>query len=108
MSVRLSAAIPVALAVVLVGCGGASDRSSPEDASAELEALIARQLPREAKRLTGSEGFVRNVGCVHSDGSAYQCIATISSPNAYGRYVTEQLPIDGTCDENECIWKVAP
>lgn len=102
---KLAAVLLVAVAGLLAGCGSSS---SPADASAELEALIRRQLPAEAKRLTGSRSFVSNVGCVHGNGSAYQCIATISGPNAFGEYGTEQLPIEGTCDETECIWKVSP
>ncbi len=102
---RPAAVLLVALAVLLAGCGSSG---SPTDASAELEALIRRQLPAETKRLTGSRAFVSRVGCVHSGGSTYQCIATISGPNAFGGYGTEQLPIDGTCDETECIWKVSP
>lgn len=101
----LAASLAV-LAILAAGCGGSS--GSPADASAELEALIRKQLPGETKRLTGSRAFVSRVGCVHSGSSAYQCIATISGPNAYGEYATEQLPIDGTCDETECIWKVSP
>lgn len=100
------ATLAVVLAALLAGCGGST--GSPADDSAELEALIRKQLPGETKRLTGSRAFISRVGCVHSGGSAYQCIATISGPNAYGEYATEQLPIDGTCDETECIWKVSP
>lgn len=89
----------------MAGCGSSG---SPADASGELEALIREQLPAETKRLTGSRAFVSKVGCVHSDGSAYRCIATIDGANAFGEYSTEQLPIEGTCDETRCIWSVAP
>jgi predicted small lipoprotein YifL len=104
---RSLAALLMASAAILVGCGSAGP-SEAVDASAELETQIRQQLPAEAKRLTGSRGFVSNVGCVHSGGNSYSCLATISAPNAYGEYVTERLPIDGTCDARECIWKVAP
>lgn len=102
---RLGAGILAALAVLLAGCGSTG---SSADASAELEALIREQLPAEAKRFTGSRAFVSDVGCINSSGSSYQCIATISGVNAFGGYGTERLPIDGTCDEAQCIWKVSP
>lgn len=114
------ALVLIALAVAAAsGCGistGQSDSTSaqpaPEaqevDASGELETQIRQQLPAEAKRLTGSSAFVSDVGCVHSGGNAYQCIATLSSVSGYGRSESEKLPIEGTCDARQCIWKVSP
>jgi hypothetical protein len=103
---RVGLLVAALLSLAAAGCG--TQNGTEVDAGGELEALIYRQLPAETKRLTGSRSFVRNVGCVKSTGSSYECLATISGPNAYGEYVTEQLPIEGTCDEAQCIWKVSP
>lgn len=99
-------ALLLALTILLAGCG-ATESSSP-DARAELESLITRQLPAKIKSSTGSGALVSGVGCVHSIGSTYECIATISGTNIYGEYTTEQISITGTCDQATCIWKVSP
>jgi hypothetical protein len=71
--------------------------------------VISRQLPAKVRRLSGPSAFVTNVNCVHRGGSSYQCIATVSGTNAYtGSYEKTQLPIEGTCAETKCIWKVSP
>jgi len=94
---------------LLSGCGDSADSSAPRDASAQLEGLITRQLPRKIRSLAGPDTFVSDVRCVHQGGNSYQCIASVSGSNAYsGRYERTQLPIEATCDERSCIWKVAP
>jgi hypothetical protein len=103
------AVLLVALAIVAAGCGSGDSSSAPQDASAELETLISHQLPRRVRALSGPSAFVTGVRCVHQAGSSYQCIATVEGTNAYsGAYEKTQLPIEGTCDERSCIWKVSP
>jgi hypothetical protein len=104
----LFALLGVVAGCLASGCGILSGHSVPDDASGELEAQVTRQLPSEIKHLTGTAGYVRDVGCVRGDESSYECIATVSGPNSYGEYTTERISIEGTCDERQCLWKASP
>jgi hypothetical protein len=98
-------AAPLFALAVLAGCGSGGSG----DASAALEAQIARQLPGKVHRLAGPDAFVTGVRCVHGGGNSYQCIASVSGSNAYtGAPERTQLPLDATCDDRACIWKVSP
>lgn len=115
---RLFGVLLAALVLPLAGCSISTDdhsETAPErteqqaDYSAELEAQITRQLPRKVRALSGPDAFVTGVRCVHQSASSYQCIANVSGTNAYTyKYEKTQLPIEGTCDERACIWKVTP
>jgi hypothetical protein len=107
MSARLLAI--AALAGLLAGCGGSGDDSPPPNASAELEALISRQLPAKVRRVVGPTAYVTGVHCIHRAASDYECIASVSGTNAYsGQPERTQVPISATCDRRACIWKLSP
>lgn len=109
MRPRLALAALLA-AVALSGCGGSGGELTtsgpPPDASAELEAIIERQLPKQARQVAGgAQVFVRRVGCLKRSGTDYECLATLQIIEGYDVY-DERLPITGTCNSGECIWRV--
>ena len=103
-------ALALLLLATLAGCGGGSDEDAPPaNASSEVEALISRQLPDKVRRVVGPTAYVTGVRCIQQDGRAYECIASVSGSNAYtGRPERVQLPINATCDDRACIWKLSP
>lgn len=93
------------VAVGGVGCGA----SHEEAASADLEAILARQLPAKVREALGPSGRVEGVRCIHEEANRYGCIASISASNSYSGIPEEvQLPISATCDGEACIWKLSP
>jgi hypothetical protein len=103
-------ALALLLAAFLGGCGGAdAEDAPPPNASGEVETLISRQLPDKVRRMVGPTAYVEGVRCIQQDSRAYECIASVSGSNAYtGRPERVQLPINATCDERACIWKISP
>lgn len=60
--------------------------------------------PRQAEKLIGSPVTVSNVGCTELTETTFNCIATAQSLNFRGQPVSENVPIDGSCDDDTCIW----
>lgn len=104
-----SAALTVASAG-LMGCSLPLADSEPDaaDVGAGLEQQITRQLPGEAKRLGLGPVVVQGVTCVSESETKYSCIADVRGVDNRGGYVNESVPIDGTCDEQGCLWQSYP
>ena len=88
---------------LIAGCGGAS----VSDQRSTLEDLIRDNLPAQFRQaFPGYSVVLGEVGCTHSDGGHFDCLATLHEiDRASGEPVTEQLPIRGTCDDQSCQWK---
>lgn len=104
---------PAALAVAsagLIGCSSplAGPKPDAADLGAGLEQQITMQLPGEARRLGLGPVVVEGVTCVSESETKYSCIAEVRGVDFRGRYVNESVPIDGTCDEQGCIWRSNP
>ncbi len=92
----------LATALALTGCSfsvGSADQKS------ELEKIIRVQLPGEAKDAGLGAVSVDEVTCVEKDGDRYDCVAEISGRDAQGKPAKRTIPIDGSCDNSECVWK---
>ncbi|MGB1582425.1 MAG: hypothetical protein ACPHCI_01400 [Solirubrobacterales bacterium] len=92
----------LAAALALSGCSfsiGSGDKKT------ELEKIIRVQLPGEAKEAGLGAISVNEVTCVEKDAERYDCVAEISGRDAEGRPAKRTIPIDGSCDKSECVWK---
>lgn len=96
----IAACLSIAAVTSIAGCGKAT-----VDARSELEQIIREQLPDEAERIVGSPVLVQRVTCTSAGGNRYECIATVQGTDGTGGLATENVGIDGTCDERNCIWQ---
>lgn len=106
----LSSATLAVASAGLVGCSLPLVDSEPDpaDLGAGLEQQITTQLPGEARRLGLGPVVVQGVTCVSESETKYSCIAEVRGVDFRGRYVNESIPIDGTCDEQGCLWRSNP
>jgi len=110
----LRGALAVGLAtgvLVLAGCsveisGDDSTDQTTADAAATLESMIRTQLPSKLSQ-QGQLVTVQQVGCVQESETSYTCTASVRDASTPGASATYNLPIQGTCDERQCIWQVS-
>lgn len=99
-------------ALLIAGCSvefSGDDSADPmdADASAELESIIRVQLPTKLGQ-QGQLVTVQQVGCVRNgETSSYTCTAAVRDASTPGAPATYNLPIQGTCDQRQCIWQVS-
>lgn len=92
----------VLAAVAVSGC---SFSVGTADQKTKLEEIISTQLPGEAQEAGLGEIEVNDVTCVEKDADRYDCLAKISGTTTEGKPATRSIPIDGSCDAEECVWK---
>jgi hypothetical protein len=86
------------------GCDTASFGTA--SAASDLESIIEDQLPRQLRRATGSEGFVKSVSCVDTgEGNRFDCQAKVALFGFAGGGGSESIPITGYCDDRNCTWR---
>lgn len=95
--------IGAAVAISSTGCGGSAGGSS--DARSDLEGIIRSQLPDKVKQSTSTAMYVQNGQCTKAGGNKYDCIATVRGSDGTGRLISEDVGIDGTCDDQGCVWQ---
>lgn len=93
----------LAAGLALTGCSFSI--GSTADQKSELEKIIRVQLPGEAKEAGLGAISVDEVTCVEKDSERYDCVANISGRDANGKPAKRTIPIDGSCDNEECVWK---
>jgi hypothetical protein len=103
---RRGRAVAVGAAVFLValcalGCGTGGGTSDPKTG---LELQIQQQLPKQAEQRLGTAVTVPEVTCTSITETTFDCLATLSGYDLRGRPVSQSLPIEGSCDEEACIW----
>lgn len=93
------------LAISAVAMTGCSFSIGTADKKSELEDIISVQLPGEAKEAGLGEVEVNDVTCIEKEADRYDCLAKISGRTTEGEPATRSIPIDGSCDMEECVWK---
>ena len=102
-SLRLSfgfAAI-AALLCIAGGCG-----SETVDRKTSLEIQIQQQFPQQARKTLGTAVVVNDVSCTSLTETTFNCLASVRGSNLQGQTITQNVPIDGSCDSESCIWNV--
>lgn len=94
--------------MLLSGCGGTDTRQT----ALTLQNDIRSQLPEKVRQNSDVQIRVRDVSCTNRGGNGYDCIASISRPDlseggTLGG-ITEDIAIDGTCDDDGCVWRSVP
>jgi hypothetical protein len=107
----VSAAIALSAHDEEQGRDAAIDVTSPaparEDPRMALEALIREQLPTKYEESTGvGPALVSSASCTAAGGNEYACVATVETLDGTGGRDSEELAIDGTCDDRSCVWAV--
>ena len=105
LRLTLCSALLGVVVAALPACGESNDESP--DPRAQLEGIIRSQLPEKAKRESGQAVVVDSVQCTRAGGNKYECIASVKGSDGTGQLVAQDVSIDGTCDEDSCIWKTA-
>jgi hypothetical protein len=98
------ALLALLLAAVLLGAGcttGVED----VDGRADVEGMIAKQLPGEVKRITGSPGIVGKVTCVDNGDLKFDCYADVTQTNGVGGLEKYPVSISAGCDDQACTWR---
>lgn len=99
-------AIAAALALAVVGCDGPGGEEAGDQRKAALELQIRGQLPDQARRLLGTPVVVSAVGCTELTETTFDCLSTLEASDLRGRPVRQNLAIDGSCDDERCLWSV--
>jgi hypothetical protein len=93
------------MAIAISGCGSSSGGGGTSDARTELEGIIRMQLPDKVKQNIGTAVYVQSVQCTKAGGNTYDCIATVRGSDATGHLISQDVGIDGTCDDRGCVWQ---
>ena len=91
--------IAVASALALVGCAGGS--SGRED----VERIIESQFADSVRENTGEAVVTQSVTCVDEGDRRFSCIVTVKVLDGSGGTSTVQVPVDASCDSDNCIWR---
>lgn len=95
----LLAALLIAVGA-LTGCEASV--GTPDDAT-QLEGIVKKQLAGKVAD-TVKNPVVDKVTCVKGTADKYDCIAKITY-DAKGGRKSEDVAIEGSCDDKNCIWE---
>lgn len=74
------------------------------DEGTQLENIIKKQLPGKiADKVENPE--VDEVTCVEGDAKKYDCVAKVTYDADKGGRESEDVAIEGSCDDKNCIWE---
>ncbi|MDO8795345.1 MAG: hypothetical protein Q7J25_12065 [Vicinamibacterales bacterium] len=96
----LMAALLIAVGV-LTGCEASV--GTPDDAT-QLEGIIKKQLAGKVADKVENP-VVDEVTCVEGAAKKYDCVAKITYDGDKGGRKSEDVAIEGSCDDKNCIWE---
>lgn len=103
MTARRASLLLILAAFTLGGCE-ASFSVGEQSQKDRVEEIITEQLPGEAKATLGVIE-IDSVTCVEKESTRYDCIAKVSGTKTDGTPGKRTIPIDASCDKEECVWK---
>ncbi len=87
-----------ALAVPIAGCGG-------EDNVTALQRIITEQLPAQVEAGGITDVKVSSVTCTEGEVGKYDCSAKVAGVDAEDGEFSEDVSIEGTCNDDACRWE---
>lgn len=87
---------------VSINDDGGGSGESLESRLQSLEDEIRSELGGQMTRRFGARVEVTDVGCSGTGGNRFECLA---EAREVGSFESESIPISGSCDERNCVWR---